>query len=125
MEYKINEDKVVLGAEEFSQIINNLTSITNSVNEILKIFSSNNSLKDRNLDIELNDIDYEIKQLYTNKIITYKQYKVLKYILENRYVSDAEVSKSTSVSYSSIFKWKKENKKFKCVYDKILLIKTL
>lgn len=124
MEYKTNEDKIILDSKEFSMIISNLTNITNSVNELLKLFSNNN-LKDKSLEIELNDIDSEIKQLYTKKTITYKQYKVLKYILENQYISDAEVSKSTSVSYSSIFKWKKENNQFKCVYDKILLIKTL
>lgn len=124
MEYKTNEDKVVLDSKEFSMIISNLTNITNSVNEILKLFSNNN-LKNRSTDIELNNIDSEIKQLYTDKIITYKQYKVLKYIIENQYVSDVEISKSTSVSYSSIFKWKKENKEFKCIYDKILLVKTL
>lgn len=128
MEYNKNNNTVTLGIQEYSKLINDLELINNKINELQKIILSHGNkiikTESNNCLVE-SDIKIELKKMYETKLITYKQYKVLKYILENQYFSDAEVSKSTSVSYSSISQWKKKDLKFKNMYNKILLFKTV
>lgn len=128
MEYNKKKNTVTLGIQEYSKLMNDLKSINSKVDELQKIFSSYDGeiiKTDCNNRAEESEIKNEIKKMYETKSITYKQYKVLKYILENQYFSDAEVSKSTSISYSSISQWKKKDVKFKNMYNKILLFKTI
>ena len=128
MEYNKKRNTVTLGIQEYSKLMNDLKSINSKINELQKIFLSYDGeiiKTDCNSRTEESEIKNEIKKMYETKSITYKQYKVLKYILENQYFSDSEVSKSTSISYSSISQWKKKDLKFKNMYNKILLLKTI
>lgn len=128
MEYNKKKNSVTLELQEYSKLVHDLESINKKINELQKIFLSydGEAIKMSSCNTsEESDIKIKIKKMYETKTITYKQYKVLKYILENQYFSDAEVSKSTSVSYSSISQWKKRDLDFKEMYNKILLFKTI
>lgn len=128
MEYNKNKKTITLEVQEYSKLINDLKLMNSKIDELQKIFLPYDSeviKTDSNNSVEESDIKIEIKKMYEDKSITYKQYRVLKYMLENQYFSDAEVSKSTAVSYSSISQWKKKDLKFKNMYNKILLFKTI
>lgn len=125
MEYKTSKDKLTLDSDECNKVVNDLNYIVNSLNQILEMFSDNKKVKVVYEDSEEVSLSKEIKKFYTDKKITYKQYKVLKYMIENQYFSDAELCKSTEVSYSSISQWKKKGSVFKSAYDRILLLKTI
>lgn len=128
MEYNKNKKTITLEVHEYSKLINDLKLMNSKIDELQKIFLPYDSeviKTDSNNSVEESDIKIEIKKMYEDKSITYKQYRVLKYMLENQYFSDAEVSKSTAVSYSSISQWKKKDLKFKNMYNKILLFKTI
>ena len=128
MEYNKNKKTITLEVQEYSKLINDLKLMNSKIDELQRIFLPYDSeviKTDSNNSVEESDIKIEIKKMYEDKSITYKQYRVLKYMLENQYFSDAEVSKSTAVSYSSISQWKKKDLKFKNMYNKILLFKTI
>lgn len=128
MEYNKDNNTVTLEIQEYSRLLNDLELINNKVNELQKMFSMNNKnfSKTHNSNCMLeSDIKNELQTMRESKAITYKQYRVLTYILEHQYFSDAEVSRITSVSYSSISQWKKKDLKFKKMYNKILMFKTI
>lgn len=128
MEYNKENNTVILEIQEYSKLVNELELINNKVSELQKLFvmGKNNFSKTSSSDYMLEtDLKNELQLLRKNKTITHKQYIVLAYILEHHYFSDAEVSRKVSVSYSSISQWKKKDLKFKDMYNKILMLKTI
>lgn len=128
MKYNEKDKSITINIQEYSKIINNLKIAYDKINELERFFLSHNieMIKiDENCNTEISNMEFELKKMYKDEQITHKQYKVLKYIYENQYFSDAEISKSTNVSYSSISQWKKKDNKFKEMYYKILSFKSI
>lgn len=123
---KENEKVITLNKEQQDRIIENLNSAIDNINAIINYFSINsNDLNSIKFCKEEDVLSKEVKDLYSKNSITYNQYKVLKYMIDNPYFNDSRLCKDTYISYSSISQWKKNDKHFKSCYDKILLHKTV
>lgn len=126
MEYNKDNNTIILHIDEYSRLVSELDCLNEKINLIKENLLNLNATS---VKIELSNTEYnfdkEIRRMRENNIITYKQYRFLKYILENNYFSDLDVCKSTSISYSSICQWKKKDSDFTKMYQQILLSKTI
>lgn len=94
--------------------------IIKKIDEISTVGRDAGTIKDMKKSIDMNS---EIHSYFKQKELTYKQYYVLKYHLNNPYVSDTHLSTETGVSYSSISQWKNKSGLFRELYDKIKSLK--
>ena len=90
--------------------------IIKKMDEISALSGGGGAIKDIKKSVDMNS---EIHTYFKQKELTYKQYYVLKYHLNNPYVSDTHLSIETGVSYSSISQWKNKSELFRELYDKI------
>lgn len=124
MDNQNNKRLATLDLENYLRVFNNLNAINELIAESLEILNLQDKVKvNSTFNKDKNNINNEIDDLYRSKKIKYKKFEVLKYIANNPYISDMDISRSTSVSYSSISQWKKNDSEFRNMYDKILLCK--
>lgn len=111
-------------ADEMKKILNLICAQNDYIiKKIDEISASNVDMESIN-DIKSSmDIGTEIHDYFKRKELTYKQYYVLKYHLNNPYISDTHLSIETGVSYSSISQWKNKSELFRGLYDKIKSLK--